>query len=56
MFDMEDLGFSNMDFNSMPRVRGSLEMTDSTAHAMARLECGFLAKKFKLFIRTACEL
>jgi hypothetical protein len=41
---LEDLDFSNMDpifhLNSMPRGCGSLETTDSTAHAISRLECG----------------
>jgi hypothetical protein len=39
--------------NFMPRVCGSLETTDSTAHAISRLECGFIPEKFKPFIRTA---
>jgi hypothetical protein len=37
----------------MPRVRGSLKITDSTAHATSRLECEFGTEKFKPFIRTA---
>jgi hypothetical protein len=39
--------------NSMPRVCGSLEITDATAHAISRLECGFVTETFKFFIRTA---
>jgi hypothetical protein len=54
---LKDLDFSNMDFifqlNSIPRICGSLETTDSTAHAMSRLESGLIIEKFKTFIRTA---
>jgi hypothetical protein len=39
--------------NSIPRVRGSLEKTDSTAHAISRIECGFVVEMFKPFVRTA---
>jgi hypothetical protein len=54
---MEDLDLSNTDLifhlNSMPRVCGSLQTTDSTAHAISRLECGFAIEKFKPFVWTA---
>jgi hypothetical protein len=33
--------------NSMPRVCGSFGTTDSTAYNMSRLDCGFVARKFK---------
>jgi hypothetical protein len=39
--------------NSMPLICGSLETTDSTAHAISRFECGRDTEKFKPFIRTA---
>jgi hypothetical protein len=57
MLGLEDLHFSNLDLifhlNSMPRACGSLETTDSTAHAISRWECGLVTEKFKPFIRTA---
>jgi hypothetical protein len=37
----------------MPRVCVSLETTDSTAHDISRMECGFMTRKFEPFIRTA---
>jgi hypothetical protein len=39
--------------NSMPKVCGSFETTDSTAQATSRLEWGFATEKFIPFIRTA---
>jgi hypothetical protein len=54
MLGTED--FSNMDLifhlNSMPCACGSFKTTDSTAHAMSKLECGFITDKFKPFIRS----
>jgi hypothetical protein len=54
---LEDLDFPNTELifhlNSMPRVCGSLETTDSTAHAISRLEHGFINEKFRPFMRTA---
>jgi hypothetical protein len=57
MLGLEDLDFFDMDLifnlNSMPRVCGSLETTDSTAHAISKFECGDVTAKFKPLMRTA---
>jgi hypothetical protein len=57
MLGKEGLDFSNTDLifhlNSIPRVYGSFRTTDSTAHAMSRLKCGFIIKKFNPFKMTA---
>jgi hypothetical protein len=56
MLGTENLDFSNMalifHMNPMPIVCGSVKTMDSTAHAMSRLECGFVTEKFKPFIKT----
>jgi hypothetical protein len=57
MLGMEGLDYSNMKLichlNSMSRVCGIFETTDSKPHSISRLECGFATEKLKLFIRTA---
>jgi hypothetical protein len=57
MLGMEGLDFSNkhliFHLNSSAKVCGSFGTKDSTAHAMSRLERGFVTEKFKPFIRTA---
>jgi hypothetical protein len=54
---LEDLDFYNMDLifhlNSIPRVCGSFETTDSTAYTMSGLECGYVTEKFQTFLKTA---
>jgi hypothetical protein len=54
---MDDLDFSNMNLifhlNYMPRVCGIFQTTDSTAHAMYRLECRIATEEFKSFVRIA---
>jgi hypothetical protein len=52
MLGIYDLDFFNVDLNSLPRVCGSYETTDSTTHVMFRLEFGFCTGKFKSFINT----
>jgi hypothetical protein len=46
MLGLEDLNLSNTELmfhlSSMARLCGSLEMKDSTAHAMSQLECGYV--------------
>jgi hypothetical protein len=37
--------------NPMPRVCGNFKAMDSTAHAMPRLDCGFITEKFEPFIK-----
>jgi hypothetical protein len=53
MLGLEDLDFSNIDLtfhlNSMPLICGSLETTDSTAHAISRFECGSDTESREIF-------
>jgi hypothetical protein len=63
MLGLEDLDFSNMDLilhlNSMPKVCGSLETTDSTAHTVSRFKCGRVALSqflLHIFLLALCRL
>jgi hypothetical protein len=54
---MEGLNVSNVDLifllNSIAKICATLETTDSTAHAMSKMEHEFVTEKFKPFITTA---
>jgi hypothetical protein len=57
MIHLEDFSIMGQNFhlNSMPRICGSFKTKDYTAHAMSRLECGYVTEKFKPYIRTVCS-